>query len=102
MNIEKDEFEIEVDYSNTKRLSFYDCGVRDTFDMIEFECPSCNTKSYIQGNFEYGFGMHFSCDNCGTDVEFDDSQVEINVYAKFTNLKSLKVSNTYNYSKEDN
>ena len=95
MNIEKNEIEIKVDYSDTKRLRFYDCGPRDTFDMVEFECPSCNKKSYIQGYFEYSFGMHFSCDNCGTAVEFDDSQVEVTVYAKFTNLKSLKVSNTY-------
>ena len=91
----KNEIEIKVDYSDTKRLRFYDCGARDTFDMVEFECPSCNKKSYIQGYFEYSFGMHFSCDNCGTAVEFDDSQVEVTVYAKFTNLKSLKVSNTY-------
>lgn len=70
-------------------------GARDTFDMVEFECPSCNKKSYIQGHFEYSFGMNFSCDNCGTDVEFDDSQVEVTVYAKFTNLKSLKVSDIF-------
>ena len=96
MNVLENEFEIKVDYSDTKRLRFYDCvAVQDTFDMVEFECPSCNKKSYIQGHFEYSFGMNFSCDNCGTDVEFDDSQVEVTVYAKFTNLKSLKVSDIF-------
>ncbi len=101
MNIEKNEIEIEIDYSDTKKLNFYDCGSRDKFDMLEIVCPKCNKKSYIHGYYDYGFGMYFSCNACETQIEFDDSEVDVIVYAKFTNLKSLKVSRIYNYN-DDN
>lgn len=101
MDIKKDEFKIEIDYSDTKRLNFYDTDGRDGFDIVDFECPSCNKKSYIRGHFEYSFGMYFYCNECCTEVEFDTSQVKVNVYAKFTNLKALKVCGIYNYNADN-
>lgn len=101
MDIKIDEVELEINYSDTKNLTFEGESSRGAFKLLDISCPVCNHTLPIRGWFEYSFGIYANCNNCGTEFEFEDSNLDINVYAKFKNLKSLTVVGNHNYDIED-